>query len=124
MGRRRSVALEKRVEFLVQPGGGALILLVPAALVLGLVVEQSDQEVDVLDRQPQDFVLAELFVRRVRRDEFPQLGERPVDVLLAPPLTAVGEDAASDFLRRACRGGGAGGLYNEEGKYRDELEET
>lgn len=107
LGRRRGVALEQRVELLLQPGGGALVLLVhvrvPAALVLGLVIQQSHQEVDVLDRQPQNFILAELLVGRMRRDEFPQLGESPVDVLLAPALTTVGEDAAGYFLRRACR---------------------
>lgn len=107
LGRRRGVALEQRVELLLQPGGGVLVSLVQArvraALVLGLVVQQGDQEVDVLDRQPQDLVLAELLVGRMRGDEFPQLGERPVDVLLAPALTAVGEDAAGYLLRLACR---------------------
>lgn len=107
LGRGRGVALEQGVELLLQPGGGALVLpvhvWVPAALVLSLVVQQSDQEVDVLDRQAQNFVLAELLVGRMCRDEFPQLGKSPVDVLLAPALTAVGEDATGYFLRRACR---------------------
>lgn len=105
LGRRRGVTLEERVECPLRAGGGALVFLVrvPAALVLGLVVQQGDQEVDVLDRQAQNFVLAELLVGRVRGDEFPQLGESPVHVLLAPALAAVGEDAAGDFLRRACR---------------------
>lgn len=105
MGQRRSVAPIKRFPFVtVQPGRGALVLIlcrVPA-LVLCLVVEQSDQEVDVLHSQTEDFILAELLVRRVCGDEFPQLGERPVHVLLSPALAAVGEDTASEFLRRAC----------------------
>lgn len=34
-------------------------------------------------------------------NEFSQLRESPIYVLLPPALTAVGEDTASDFLRRA-----------------------
>lgn len=107
MGRRRSVALKKSVPLVtVQPGCrafvlGLLVLSRVPALVLRLVAEQSDQEVDVLHGQTQDFILAELLVGRVRGDEFPQLGEGAVHVLLSPALAAVGEDTAGDLLRRA-----------------------
>lgn len=56
-----------------------------------LAVQQSHQEVDVAHGQPQDLVLAELFLRRVCGDEFPQLCESCVDVMLAPALACVGE---------------------------------
>lgn len=107
-GRRRGVALEKRVQFVtVRPNCGAfflgLILSWVPALVLCLVVEQSDQEVDVLDSKTQDFILAELLVRRVCGNEFSQLRESPVHVLLSPALTAVCEDTPGNFLRRACK---------------------
>lgn len=100
--------MEKRVQLVsVQPSGGALVLALVSirvpALVLRLVVKQSDQEVDVLHSQPQNFILAELLVGWVRGNEFPQLGKSSVHVLLAPALAAVGKDAASYFLRWACR---------------------
>lgn len=101
-----SVGLKKRVQSAAhRPCYGTLVLgwvlsWVPA-LVLGLVIEQSDQEVDVLYSQAQDFVLAELLVRWVSGNEFPQLRESPVHILLSPALTAVGEDTASKFLRGA-----------------------
>jgi len=97
--------MKKTIQFItVQPGRGSLVLVLSRvpALVLGLVVEQRDQEVDVFDSQTEDLVLAELLVGRVCGNELPQLGESPVHVLLSPALTAVGEDTASDFLRRAC----------------------
>lgn len=56
-----------------------------------LALQQSHQEVDVAHGQPQDLVLAELFLRRVRGNEFPQLCEGCVDIMLAPALTCVGE---------------------------------
>ncbi len=56
-----------------------------------LALQQSHQEVDVAHGQPQDLVLAELFLGRVRGDEFPQLCEGCVDIMLAPALTCVGE---------------------------------
>uniref|UniRef100_A0A3Q2Z3T2 Uncharacterized LOC109511090 n=1 Tax=Hippocampus comes TaxID=109280 RepID=A0A3Q2Z3T2_HIPCM len=68
--------------------------------VLGLVVQQGDQEVDVLDGQSEDLVLAKLFVQWMRGDELPQLREGAVHVLLPPTLAGVGEDAAGNFLRR------------------------
>lgn len=107
-GRRRGLALEKRIQFVtVQPNCGAfflgLILRWVPALVLCLVVEQSDQEVDVLDSKTQDFILAELLVRWVCGNEFSQLRESPVHVLLSPALTAVCEDTPGNFLRRACK---------------------
>lgn len=107
MGQGRSVALKERVQFVtVQPGRDAFVLSlivsgVPA-LVLGLVVEQSDQEVDVLHSQTKDLVLAELLVGWVCGNELSQLRESAVHVLLSPALAAVGEDTASDFLWRAC----------------------
>lgn len=107
LGWRRSVALKEMLQFVtIQPGCGAvilrLLLIGVFALVLCLVVEQSDQEVDVLHSQTQDFILAELLVRWMCGNEFSQLGESPIYVLLPPALTAVGEDTASNFLRRAC----------------------
>lgn len=59
-----------------------------------LLAQQLVQEADVAQRQAQDLVLAKLPVRGVRGDEPPQLGERPVNVLLPPALPAVGEDPA------------------------------
>lgn len=56
-----------------------------------LALQQSHQEVDVAHGQPQDLVLAELFLRRVRGNELPQLCEGCVDIMLAPALTCVGE---------------------------------
>lgn len=56
-----------------------------------LALQQSHQEVDVAHGQPQDLVLAELFLRRVRGNEFPQLCEGCVDIMLAPALPCVGE---------------------------------
>lgn len=56
-----------------------------------LALQQGHQEVDVAHGQPQDLVLAELFLRRVRGNEFPQLCEGCVDIMLAPALTCVGE---------------------------------
>lgn len=104
MGQRRGVALKKRVPFIsVQFSCGALVLILSRvpAFVLCLVIEQSDQEVDVFHSQTEDFILAELLVGWVCGNEFPQLRERPVHVLLPPALAAVGEDTASEFLRRA-----------------------
>lgn len=106
MGWRRSVALKTRVQFFAcQTRSHALILHIilsrVPALVLVLVIEQCDQEVDVLHGQAEDFVLAEFLVGWVRGNEFPQLRESPVDVLLSPAFTAVGEDAAGEFLGRA-----------------------
>lgn len=109
VGRHRgkwSLTLEKRrLSFPAQPGPGAPVLstVLPwvPTLVLGLVVQQSDQEVDVLDCQAQDLIFAELLVRRVCGDQFSQLKKRAVNVLLPPALPAVGEDTAGEFLRRA-----------------------
>lgn len=67
---------------------------------MGLVIEQSDQEVDVLHSQTKDFILAELLIRWVCGNEFSELRESPVHILLSPALTGVGEDTASKFLRR------------------------
>lgn len=71
-----------------------------ARLIARLVVQQLDEEVDVLHGESQYLVLAELLVRRVGRDEFTELGESAVHVLLPPALTAVREDAPSQLLRR------------------------
>lgn len=67
-----------------------------------LVVEQLGQEVDVLHGQAQDLILAEFFVGRVCGDELAQLREGAVDVLLPPPLPAVGEDATNHLRVRTC----------------------
>ena len=56
-----------------------------------LEVEHGVEEADVADGQAQDLVLAQLLVGRVRGHETPQLAEGRVDLLLPPPLPAVGE---------------------------------
>ena len=56
-----------------------------------LEVEHGVEEADVADGQAQDLVLAQLLVGRVRGHEAPQLAEGRVDLLLPPPLPAVGE---------------------------------
>lgn len=57
-----------------------------------LLRHQPVQEVDVLEGQAQDLVLAELPVRGVRGDETPQLSERSVNILLPPAFPIVGGD--------------------------------
>lgn len=72
-----------------------------------LALQQSHQEVDVAHGQPQDLVLAELFLRRVRGNEFPQLREGCVDIMLAPALACVGENLpghdAAVFLQKETK---------------------
>lgn len=58
-----------------------------------LVLQEVGQEADVLHSEPQNFVLAQLLVRRVGRDEFTELCKRPVYILLPPAFPTVGEDA-------------------------------
>lgn len=70
-----------------------------------LVGGEPVQEVDVPEGETQDLVLAELPVGGVSGQEAPQLGERPVDVLLPPALTAVGEDPATGDDPLTWRGG-------------------
>lgn len=62
-----------------------------------LVLEEVGEEADVLHSQPEDLVLAELLVRRVRGDEFAELGERPVYILLPPAFTTISEDATDNL---------------------------
>lgn len=62
-----------------------------AAAAAALALQQTRQEVDVAHGQPQDLVLAQLLLGRVRGDELAQLGEGAVDVVLAPALARVGE---------------------------------
>ncbi len=69
-------------------------------LTAALVLQQLHEEADVLHGEAQDLVLAQLLVGRVGRDEFAELGESAVHILLPPALAAVSEDAPSHFLRR------------------------
>lgn len=57
-----------------------------------LVLQQVREEADVLHSEPQDFVLAQLLVRRVSGDEFTELCKRSIYILLPPTFTAVRED--------------------------------
>lgn len=61
---------------------------------VALVVQDGVEKVDVADGQAQDFILAQLLVRRMGWNQSPQLAEGAVDLLLTPALAAVGEHAA------------------------------
>lgn len=62
-----------------------------------LVLQQVGEEADVFHSEPQDLILAQFLVRGVRGDEFTELSECPVYVLLPPAFTAVGEDTADNL---------------------------
>lgn len=68
--------------------------------VIGLVIQQLHQEVDVLHSKPQDLVLAQLLVWWVCGDELSKLRESTVHILLTPALTAIGENTPGQLLRR------------------------
>lgn len=56
-----------------------------------LALQQLHQEVDVAHGQTQDLILAQLLLRRMGGDEFTELGEGGVDVVLAPPFPRIGK---------------------------------
>lgn len=62
-----------------------------------LVLQEVGQEADVFHGEPQNFVLAQLLVWRVGRDELTELREGPVHVLLSPTFPTVGEDATHNL---------------------------
>ena len=71
-------------------------LMMLQVLLLLLPVEHVTEQLDVLDGQAEDFVFAQLLLRRVSRHQFPQFGEGTTDVLLAPPFTIVAESLARE----------------------------
>ena len=58
--------------------GGGLRQLTTLLL---LIFDDTVEQLDVLDREPEDLILAQLLVRRVCRHELAQFGKRAVDVL-------------------------------------------
>lgn len=68
--------------------------------VVGLVIQQLHQKVDVLHSKPQDLILAQLLVWWVCGDELSELRESTIHILLTPALTAVRENTPGQLLRR------------------------
>lgn len=69
-----------------------------------LILQEVGEEADVLHRQPQDLVFAQLLVWRVSGDEFAELCKGAVHILLAPAFTTVCEDAAHDLRLAGWKG--------------------
>lgn len=73
----------------------AIILIVRCierVILAMLPLENRIQKIDILNSKSENLVLGELFVRRMRGHEAPQLSEGAAHVLLPPALPGVGED--------------------------------
>lgn len=73
---------------------------------VSLVLQQREQEGDVAHGQSQDLILAQLLLRRMSRDELPELRKRRVNALLTPALAGVTEHLTGHDSAEREKGGG------------------
>ena len=75
----------------------------PNIFLLLLPLEDVGEESDVFNGQPEDFVFAQLLLRRIGGHELPQLGKGSAHILLPPAFPTVAERLARENDERSAR---------------------